>query len=47
MLERKRGLDKKALPEIHQRLGELLGGGIDKYGSAFKIALFTHLYQYR
>jgi CRISPR-associated protein Csm1 len=47
MLERKRGLDKKALPEMHQRLGELLGGGIDKYGSAFKIALFTHLYQYR
>lgn len=47
MLEQKRGMDESARRFWQQRLGELIAGGIDEFGSAFKIALFTHLYHHR
>jgi CRISPR-associated protein Csm1 len=47
MLERKRGLNKDERRRLHEELGRSLGGGINQYGSAFKIALFTHLYHHR
>lgn len=47
MLERQRGLDRLARNARQERLGTLLGGGIQRYGSAFKLALFTYLYQHR
>lgn len=47
MLERVRGLDGDARRRWQQELGAILGGAISRYGAAFKIALFTHLYQHR
>jgi len=47
MLERKRGLSKADRQKMHKELGNLVGVGINQYGSAFKIAIFTHLYQHR
>ena len=47
MLEAKRGLPEADRQLWQQRLGELLGDGIRRYGAAFKIALFTHLYHHR
>ena len=47
MLERKRGIKDADRHHWHQELGQLLGGGIDNFGSAFKIALFIHLYHHR
>ncbi len=47
MLEQKRSIPKQHQQQYQYELGELLGNNIKKYGSAFKIALFTHLYQYR
>lgn len=47
MLEAKRGLDLAARKRWQRTLGELLGEAIRKHGSAFKIALFIHLYQHR
>jgi CRISPR-associated protein Csm1 len=47
MLESKRGLDLDARRRWQQTLGQLLGDGIRKHGSAFKIALFIHLYHHR
>jgi hypothetical protein len=47
MLESKRGLDLDARRRWQKTLGQLLGDGIRKHGSAFKITLFIHLYQNR
>ena len=47
MLERMRGLDREARRRLQRELGELIGGAIGKYGAAWKIALFAHLYQLR
>jgi len=47
MLERMRGLDRDARRRLQLELGELIGGAIGKYGAAYKIALFAHLYQLR
>ncbi len=47
MLERKRGIKDADKRHWQEELGRLLGGGINKYGSAFKIALFSHLYYHR
>lgn len=47
MLERKRGLSKEERQRYQEFLGQRLGGGISHFGSSFKIALFTHLYQHR
>lgn len=47
MLESSRGLDLEARKRWQRTLGELLGGGIRRHGSAFKIALFIYLYQHR
>jgi len=47
MLEGKRGMDDAHRREWQTRLGVLLGDGIGRFGSAFKIALFTHLYHHR
>jgi len=47
MLERKRGLDRDARRRLQEELGVLIAGAIDRYGAAWKIALFAHLYQLR
>jgi len=47
MLERKRGIDRDARRCLQRELGELIGGAIGRYGAAWKIALFAHLYQLR
>jgi CRISPR-associated protein Csm1 len=47
MLERIRSLSEPERRTWQKRLGELLGNGIRQHGSAFKIALFTHLYHHR
>lgn len=47
LLERQRGMDARARMVWQERLGTLLGGGISRHGSAFKLALFTYLYQHR
>jgi CRISPR-associated protein Csm1 len=47
MLERQRGMDETTRRHWQQRLGELIAGGINEFGSAFKIALFIHLYHHR
>jgi hypothetical protein len=47
MLESNRRLDLDARKRWQARLAALLADGIRQYGSAFKIALFLHLYQHR
>jgi len=47
MLEAKRSLDLDARKRWQASLAGLLAKGIRKHGSAFKIALFLHLYHYR
>jgi len=47
LLEAKRGMTEPDRQLWQQRLGALLGDGIRRFGSAFKIALFTHLYHHR
>jgi CRISPR-associated protein Csm1 len=47
MLEAKRGMPESDREYWQRRLGELVGDGIRRHGAAFKIALFTHLYQHR
>lgn len=47
MLERIRSFGDPERRVWQKRLGELLGNGIRQHGSAFKIALFTHLYHHR
>ncbi|MEA3274998.1 MAG: type III-A CRISPR-associated protein Cas10/Csm1 [Pseudomonadota bacterium] len=47
MLESRRGLDEDARRRWQKALGELLAEGIRRFGAAFKIALFTHLYHHR
>ncbi|RMD59442.1 type III-A CRISPR-associated protein Cas10/Csm1 [Candidatus Parcubacteria bacterium] len=47
MLERQRGLDREARRRLQEELGTLLVGAMERYGAAWKIALFTHLYQHR
>ncbi|AGA33129.1 CRISPR-associated protein, Csm1 family [Thioalkalivibrio nitratireducens DSM 14787] len=47
MLEQHRGMSPAARNLWQQRLGTLLGGGIQRFGSTFKLALFPYLYQHR
>lgn len=47
MLESKRGLHLEARRRWQRDLAALLADGIREYGSAFKIALFIHLYSHR
>jgi CRISPR-associated protein Csm1 len=47
MLETRRGLDEEARRRWQKYLGELLAEAIRRFGAAFKIALFTHLYHHR
>jgi CRISPR-associated protein Csm1 len=48
MLERMRGLDEAARQRWQQELGKIIAhAGIEKFAGAYKIALFTFLYQHR
>jgi hypothetical protein len=47
MLETRRGLDEDGRRRWQKYLGELLAEAIRRFGAAFKIALFTHLYHHR
>ena len=48
MLERIRNLDDKKRQELHSRLADAIAHrGIETYGDAYKIALFTYLYKHR
>jgi len=47
MLERQRGMSPAGRNGWQERLGTLLGGGIQRHGSTFKLALFPYLYRHR
>jgi CRISPR-associated protein Csm1 len=47
MLETRRGVDEDGRRRWQKYLGELLAEAIRRFGAAFKIALFTHLYHHR
>jgi CRISPR-associated protein Csm1 len=47
MLKDKKGVSDDTRRQYQEELGQLLANNISKYGEAFQIALFTHLYHYR
>ena len=47
MLERQRRFDRSKKDELQLKLGRLLGGNIQQFGSEFKIALSIYLYNRR